>query len=122
MDRAHELIESYSHGMKQRLIMSAALLHDPRLIIVDEPMVGLDPKGIKIVINLFRELSSNGTTIFMSTHTLKLAEDVCDRIGVINKGSLIVTGTISDLKEAAQIKKGDLEKVFFQLTEEKNDS
>jgi ABC-2 type transport system ATP-binding protein len=122
LDRAHELIESYSHGMKQRLIMSAALLHDPRLIIVDEPMVGLDPKGIKIVINLFRELSSNGTTIFMSTHTLKLAEDVCDRIGVINKGSLIATGTISDLKEAAQIRKGDLEKVFFQLTEEKNDS
>ncbi len=122
LDRAHELIEAYSHGMKQRLIMSAALLHDPRLIIVDEPMVGLDPKGIKIVRNLFRKLSSNGTTIFMSTHTLKLAEDVCDRIGVINKGSLIATGTISDLKEAVQMRKGDLEKVFFQLTEEKNDS
>lgn len=122
LHRAHELIESYSHGMRQRLIMSAALLHDPRLIIVDEPMVGLDPRGIKIVRNLFRDLASNGTTIFMSTHTLELAEDVCDRIGVINKGSLIATGTMSDLKQASQVRKGDLEKVFFQLTEEEDDS
>ncbi len=121
-DRAHELIESYSHGMKQRLIMSAVLLHDPRLIIVDEPMVGLDPKGIKTVRKLFRNLASSGTTIFMSTHTLKLAEDVCDRIGIINKGSLMAIGTMSDLKQAAHVKKGDLEKVFFQLTEEENAS
>ncbi|MCJ7617655.1 MAG: ABC transporter ATP-binding protein [Desulfobacterales bacterium] len=118
IDRAHELIESYSHGMKQRLIMSAALLHEPPLIVVDEPMVGLDPKGIKMVKDLFRSLVKKGTTIFMSTHTLRLAEDVCDRIGIINNGKLIVTGTINELKHTAQIGEADLEEVFFQLTEE----
>jgi len=118
ISRAHELIESYSHGMKQRLIMSAALLHNPPLIVVDEPMVGLDPKGIKMVKKLFRSLVKKGTTIFMSTHTLRLAEDVCDRIGIINNGKLIATGTINELKQLAQIGEADLEKVFFQLTEE----
>jgi len=117
VDRAHELIESYSHGMKQRLIMSAALLHEPPLIVVDEPMVGLDPRGIKMVKNLFRSLVAKGTTIFMSTHTLGLAEDVCDRIGIINNGKLIVTGTINELKHTAQTGEADLEEVFFQLTE-----
>jgi len=117
IDRAHELIESYSHGMKQRLIMSAALLHEPPLIVVDEPMVGLDPKGIKMVKDLFRSLVAKGTTIFMSTHTLRLAEDVCDRIGIINNGKLIATGTINELKHTAKIGEADLEKVFFQLTE-----
>ena len=119
IDRAHELIESYSHGMKQRLIMSAALLHNPPLIVVDEPMVGLDPKGIKMVKNLFKSLVNKGTTVFMSTHTLKLAEDVCDRIGIINNGKLIATGTINELKQLAQLGEADLEKLFFQLTEEK---
>ncbi|MBU1163060.1 MAG: ABC transporter ATP-binding protein [Proteobacteria bacterium] len=117
VDRAHELIESYSHGMKQRLIMSAALLHEPPLIVVDEPMVGLDPRGIKMVKNLFRSLVAKGTTIFMSTHTLRLAEDVCDRIGIINNGKLIATGTINELKHIAQTGEADLEEVFFQLTE-----
>jgi len=117
-DRAHELIESYSHGMKQRLIMSAALLHDPPLIIVDEPMVGLDPSGIKMVRGLFRRLANQGKTIFMSTHTLKLAEEVCTRIGIIHKGTLIATGTMADLKRTAHVGEADLEQVFFQLTEE----
>ena len=116
-DHAHELIESYSHGMKQRLIMSAVLLHDPPLIIVDEPMVGLDPRGAKMVRNLFCSLAEKGTTIFMSTHTLRLAEDVCSRIGIINNGTLIATGTIADLKHAAHVGEADLEEVFFQLTE-----
>jgi ABC-2 type transport system ATP-binding protein len=118
IDRAHELIESYSHGMKQRLIMSAALLHNPPLIVVDEPMVGLDPRGIKMVKKLFRSLVKKGTTIFMSTHTLRLAEDVCDRIGIINNGKLIAIGTVNELKHTAQIGEADLEEVFFQLTEE----
>lgn len=122
VDRAHELIESYSHGMKQRLIMSAALLHDPLLIIVDEPMVGLDPRGVKMVKDLFSKLAAKGTTIFMSTHTLNLAEDICDRIGIINNGTLIATGTISDLKQAAQVGEANLEQIFFQLTEEVNNS
>ena len=117
LDHAHELIESYSHGMKQRLIMSAVLLHDPPLIVVDEPMVGLDPRGAKMVRNLFCGLAEKGTTIFMSTHTLQLAEDVCSRIGIINKGALIATGTIADLKHEAHMGEADLEEVFFRLTE-----
>ena len=116
--RANELIEGYSHGMKQRLIMTAALLHQPPIIVVDEPMVGLDPRGIKMVRELFRTLAENGTTIFMSTHTLKLAEDVCHRIGIINNGRLIATGTIDELKHAARVGDADLEEAFLTLTRE----
>jgi ABC-2 type transport system ATP-binding protein len=117
-DWAHELIESYSHGMKQRLIMSAAILHDPKVIIVDEPMVGLDPAGVRMIKTLFRDLAREGTTLFMSTHTLALAEDVCDRIGIIHKGVLIATGTVEELRRRARVREGDLEKVFLVLTEE----
>jgi ABC-2 type transport system ATP-binding protein len=113
---ANELIESYSHGMKQRLVISAAILHDPKVIVVDEPMVGLDPAGIRMVKDLFRSLAKRGTTIFMSTHTLAVAEDVCERIGIIHKGSLIATGTIEELKERAQLQEGDLEEIFLILT------
>ena len=116
-DWGDELIESYSHGMKQRLIISSAILHDPKVIVVDEPMVGLDPAGIKMVKSLFRDLAQKGTTLFMSTHTLAVAEDVCDRIGIIHKGVLIATGTIEELKRRAQVREGDLEKVFLILTE-----
>lgn len=117
-DWADELIESYSHGMKQRLIMSAALFHDPKVIIVDEPMVGLDPAGIRMVKRLFRDLAKKGTTMFMSTHTLAMAEDVCDRIGIIHKGVLIAMGTVEELRRRARVREGDLEKVFLILTEE----
>jgi ABC-2 type transport system ATP-binding protein len=112
-----ELIESYSHGMKQRLIISAAILHDPKVIVVDEPMVGLDPAGTRMVKSLFRNLAQRGTTLFMSTHTLGIAQDVCDRIGIIHKGSLIATGTIEELMLRAQVKEGDLEDVFMILPE-----
>jgi len=115
-----ELIESYSHGMKQRLIMAAALLHSPDVIVVDEPMVGLDPLAIKMVKELFIRLAAEGVTIFMSTHTLKVAEEVCDRIGIIHKGSMIATGTISDLKDKAQSVEADLEEVFIKLIMEEN--
>jgi ABC-2 type transport system ATP-binding protein len=113
---ADELVESYSHGMKQRLIMSAALLHDPEVIIVDEPMVGLDPAAIIMVKNLFRRLAGRGATIFMSTHTLKVAEETCDRIGVINKGRLIAMGTTQELQREANITEADIERVFLNLT------
>jgi len=116
-DWRDELIESYSHGMKQRLIISAALLHEPKVLIIDEPMVGLDPAGIRMIKILFRDLAKKGTTLFMSTHTLSVAEDVCDRIGVIHKGKLIAIGTVEDLKDSARIEEGDLEKVFLILTE-----
>ncbi len=113
---ADELIESYSHGMKQRLIISAAILHDPKVMVVDEPMVGLDPAGIRMVKDLFRSLAKKGTTIFMSTHTLAVAEDICGRIGIIHKGFLIATGTIEELRLRAQVQEGDLEEVFLILT------
>ena len=116
IDWADELIESYSHGMRQRLIFAAALVHDPKVIVVDEPMVGLDPAAIIMVKGLFQRLASNGVTIFMSTHTLKVAEDVCDRIGVIHRGRLIATGTTEDLQREAGITDADLEKVFLNLT------
>jgi ABC-2 type transport system ATP-binding protein len=115
---SHDLIEAYSHGMKQRLIISAALLHDPLVLIVDEPMVGLDPAAIKMVKDILKNLAGNGTTVFMSTHTLKVAEDLCDRIGIIHKGSLIALGTTGELKLAASFQDADLEAVFLRLTEE----
>ena len=117
-DWSDELIESYSHGMKQRLVMAAALLHDPEVIIVDEPMVGLDPVAINMVKDLFQRFAKQGVTVFMSTHTLKVAEDVCDRIGIIHKGSLIALGTTEDLKRDAHAAEADLEQVFIRLTEE----
>jgi ABC-2 type transport system ATP-binding protein len=115
-DWPDELIESYSHGMKQRLIMAAALIHDPEVIIVDEPTVGLDPIAVKMLKILFKRLSGDGVAIFMSTHTLQVAEDICDRIGVIRKGELIATGTLQDLKLSANATDADLEKVFLTLT------
>ena len=115
-DWADHLIESYSHGMKKRLAMAAALLHRPQVLIVDEPMVGLDPVAIMMVKNLFRDLAKQGVTVFMSTHTLKIAEDICDRIGVIHKGQLIATGTTEDLQREAQVTNADLEQVFLNLT------
>jgi ABC-2 type transport system ATP-binding protein len=118
LDRADELIEAYSHGMKQRLIMCAALLHEPPLIIVDEPMVGLDPRGIKMVKELFRTLAQNDTTVFMSTHTLRLAEEVCDRIAIIHKGVIVAIGTLPDLRQHIQNGDADLEQVFFEITQE----
>jgi len=119
LDWADELIESYSHGMKQRLIMAAALLHDPRVIIVDGPMVGLDAVGIKMVKELFKSLSRKGVSIFMSTHTLKIAEEICDRVGVIQKGRLIATLETARMdRERIAAEAADLENVFFTLTAE----
>jgi ABC-2 type transport system ATP-binding protein len=116
-DWANELIESYSHGMKQRLIMAAALVHDPQVLIVDEPMVGLDPAAIRMVKQLFRGLAAGGTTVFMSTHTLAVAEDICDRIGVISAGRLVASGTTAELQRAADTRAADLESVFLRLTD-----
>jgi len=114
------LIESFSHGMKQRLIMAGALLHDPDVLVVDEPMVGLDPAGIRMVMELFRKLAASGVAVFMSTHTLAVAQDVCDRVGVINHGRLIAVGTIEDLMEKTDAGRPDLEEVFFRLTQEQD--
>ncbi|MDI6726810.1 MAG: ABC transporter ATP-binding protein [Smithellaceae bacterium] len=111
-----ELIESYSHGMKQRLIIAAALLHEPKVIVVDEPMVGLDPAGIRLVRELLRQKAREGVTVFISTHILEIAEDLCDRIGVIHRGRLIALGAAAQLREQAELREGDLEEVFLRLT------
>ncbi len=115
-DYYDDLIESFSHGMKQRLTMASSLIHKPKVIIVDEPMVGLDPKGARLVKKIFRELSRNGSTIFMSTHTLEIAEEVCDRIGIIQGGQVVAVGTMKELKEKTGGDAKKLESIFFKLT------
>jgi ABC-2 type transport system ATP-binding protein len=117
---ADELIESYSHGMRQRLIFAAALLHQPEVLIVDEPMVGLDPVTIRRVKTLFRELARQSVAVFMSTHTLAVAEAVCDRIGVIHRGRLVAVGSKEDLQRDAGVSDSDLEQVFLRLTREEH--
>ena len=114
-DFENELVESYSHGMRQKLVITAALIHNPKVIIVDEPMVGLDPKGMRQVKEIFKQLTKSGVTIFMSTHTMPVAQEMCHRIGIINKGKLIALGNMNDLQKQAQVSSG-LEDVFLQLT------
>jgi ABC-2 type transport system ATP-binding protein len=116
-DWGDELIESYSHGMKQRIIIASAMIHEPKIIIVDEPMVGLDPKGVKLVKEIFKEWASDGATIFMSTHTLALAQEVCHQITVVNKGRIVASGTSEDLKKQTGVK-GNLESIFLKITED----
>jgi ABC-2 type transport system ATP-binding protein len=115
---ADELIESYSHGMKQRLVMCQALLHKPSVIVVDEPMVGLDPRGVRLVKDIFRDQARQGVTIFMSTHSLELAQEVCDEIAIIQTGKVIIQGTAKELQESSGID-GNLEAIFLKLTEGK---
>lgn len=116
-DWARELIENYSHGMKQRLAFAAALLHKPKVIIVDEPMVGLDPKGARLIKETFRRLAKRGCAILMSTHTLEIAEEVSDTIGIIQAGKMIAVGTMDDLRKQARAEDdGRLENIFLTLT------
>jgi ABC-2 type transport system ATP-binding protein len=111
-----ELIESFSHGMKQRLVMISAFLHQPKIIIVDEPMVGLDPAGTRLVKEVFRSFASRGGAVFMSTHTLEVAEEVCDRIAIIHGGRIVASGTIGELRQKAGSEGVKLETLFFTLT------
>lgn len=113
-----ELIESYSHGMKQRLVMCAALLPQPKVLIVDEPMVGLDPRGARLVKDIFLEESQKKTTLFMSTHSLEVAAEVCQEIAIIQAGKIIAQGSSEELRRAAGVD-GSLENVFLKLTEGK---
>ncbi|HOC58731.1 MAG TPA: ABC transporter ATP-binding protein [Smithellaceae bacterium] len=115
---ANEIIEAYSHGMKQRLIIAAALLHDPKVMIIDEPMVGLDPEAVRMVKDILKGLAAKNVTVFVSTHTLSLAEDLCDRIGVISKGTLLAQGTVPELNLAAKTGEARLEEVFLTLVRE----
>jgi len=112
----HHLIESYSHGMRQKLIITSIFMLEPPLIVVDEPMVGLDPKSARIVKELFKTLAAKGTAIFLSTHSLEIAEELCDRIGIILNGGLRAIGNLKDLQLEARLEHSDLEEIFLELT------
>lgn len=113
---ADELVENFSHGMKQRLVMASSLLHKPQVLVVDEPMVGLDPRGARLVKDIFKDLASTGVTIFMSTHTLEIVEQMCTRVAIINKGDVIAEGSVEDLGRMARMPNSRLEPIFLRLT------
>ena len=112
----HELIESYSHGMRQKLIISSALIHRPECIVVDEPMVGLDPKAARLLKDIFRQFVDRGGTVLMSTHTLEVAETICDRIAIIQTGKIVAQGTMAELREQTAAGDASLEELFLKLT------
>ena len=116
-----QMTEGYSHGMKQKVIIASALLHDPQVLVIDEPMVGLDPKTVRQVKDLFTAHVREGKTVFMSTHTLEVAEAVADRIGIIHRGRLIAVGTMPELRALAD-RQQSLEEIFLQLTEDDHGS
>ncbi len=111
-----ELVESFSHGMKQRLTMCAAFLHRPKAVVVDEPMVGLDPRGALLIKDIFRGMSRNGVAILMSTHTLEVAQEMCDRISIILNGRIVALGTVAELRALAGGRDEQLTPVFLKLT------
>jgi ABC-2 type transport system ATP-binding protein len=111
-----ELSEAYSHGMKQRLVLAATLLHRPKVILVDEPLVGLDPHHARVVKDVFKDQARGGTSIFMSTHILSVAEDFADRIGIMLQGRMVALGRMDELRRQAR-SDGRLEDVFFRITE-----
>lgn len=119
---ADELVEAYSHGMRQKLAMTASMLHRPEVLIIDEPMVGLDPRSAKRMKTLFLELVDRGQTVFLSTHTLEVAEALCSRVAIIQKGSIVAEGTIDELRRKARQDDGSLEAVFLRLTEESDET
>lgn len=113
-DNLGDLIFSYSHGMKQKLAIISGLIHEPKVLILDEPFVGLDPLSSKILKDIMKELCENGTTIFFSSHVLEVVEKLCDHVGIIKNGELIKVGTTKEITES-----DDLESVFLELTNEK---
>ncbi len=112
----HELIESYSHGMRQKLIISSALIHRPECIVVDEPMVGLDPKAARLLKDILRQFVDRGGTVLMSTHTLDIAETMCDKIAIIHAGKIVAQGTMAELREQTAAGNASLEELFLKLT------
>ncbi len=112
-----QLIENLSHGTRQRVVLASALLHDPKVLIIDEPMVGLDPRSARVVKDVLKERSRAGTTVFLSTHILYIAEELADRIGILSRGKLIAVGSMDQLRAAAG-KVGALEETFLALTQE----
>lgn len=117
-DRANDLIGSFSHGMKQKVVMSSALVHDPKVVFMDEPTVGLDPKSARLVKDILRELADHGVTVFMTTHILDIAERMCDRVGIIQNGKLLAVGSMDELRSLSSHKDNELslEDLFLELT------
>ena len=111
-----ELVESYSHGMRQKLVLAGILLHDPKVLVLDEPMVGLDPKSGRLVKDIFARLAARGTAIFMCTHVLEIAEKLCRRVGVMSEGKMIACGTLDELRASGGKSGQDLESIFLSLT------
>ena len=114
-EAADDTIDSYSHGMQQKTALAAALMHDPRLLILDEPTVGLDPKSARLIKDILRQMADRGAAVFLSTHILEIAERMCDRIGIINQGKLIAVGTMEELRELGE-GETSLEDIFLNLT------
>ncbi|MCZ6759889.1 MAG: ABC transporter ATP-binding protein [Gemmatimonadetes bacterium] len=115
-DWKDQLIEAYSHGMRQKLIISSALIHRPEAIVVDEPMVGLDPRGARLLKDIFRAFVKKGGTVLMSTHTLEIAEAMCDRVAIIQSGSIVVSGSMAELREQTEAGDASLEELFLKVT------
>ncbi|MEN6406434.1 MAG: ABC transporter ATP-binding protein [Thermoguttaceae bacterium] len=119
-DFIDDLTETYSHGMKQRLALASAFLHQPAVLVIDEPMVGLDPRSVRITKDRLRERAAAGAAVFMSTHTLTVAEEIADRIGIMDHGQLYFLGTLAQLQEELAAEDASLEPLFLQLTEGSN--
>lgn len=111
-----ELVESYSHGMKQRLATCSALVHDPQILILDEPMVGLDPHGARLLKNAMRRYAQKGMTVFLSTHSLNVAEEVADRLAIIHRGRIINIGSLEEIRRQSGSTRNGLEELFLEIT------
>lgn len=111
-----ELVEGYSHGMRQRLAFASALLHKPPLLVVDEPIVGLDPKGARLIKGIFMKMKNEGMSILMSTHILEIAEELCDRLCIMNEGKIVAEGTLEEIRKITHEKEHKLEPLFLKLT------
>ena len=120
-DWGDQMIKVYSHGMRRKIAFAAALVHEPQVLLLDEPTNGLDPRSARRVKDLLRGLASQGTTVFMSTHVMEIAERMCDRVGIIQKGKLVATGTMDELRQQTSMAGADLENIFLSLTGEESD-
>ena len=113
---ADDTVDSYSHGMQQKASLASALMHDPKVLVLDEPTVGLDPKSARLIKDILRQMAERGAAIFLSTHILEIAERMCDRIGIINNGRLVAVGTMEQLRSLGKAGEVSLEDIFLGLT------
>ncbi len=115
-EAADNTVDSYSHGMQQKTSLAAALMHDPKVLVLDEPTVGLDPKSARLIKDILRQMADRGAAVFLSTHILEIAERMCDRIGIIDKGKLVAVGSMNELRSLGKAGEVSLEDIFLGLT------